>query len=59
MRAAGGAITTIENENLSYNEENFEHGGIIIASNNKENHRNLCLKIKDIIQEYDLYPLNG
>lgn len=59
LRAAGGIITTIENKNLSYNEENFEHGGIIIASNNKENHRNVCLKIKDIIKEYDLYPLNS
>ena len=59
LRAAGGAITTIENKNLSYNEANLEHGGIIIASNNKENHRNLCLKIKDIINEYDLFPLNS
>ena len=59
LRAAGGAITTIENKNLSYNEANLEHGGIIIASNNKENHRNLCLKIKDIVKEYDLYPLNS
>ena len=59
LRAAGGAITTIENKSLSYYKEYFEHGGIIIASNNKENHRNLCLKIKEIIKENDLYPLNS
>ena len=57
LKVAGGAITSIENEDLSYNKENFEQGGLIIASNNRKNHQNLCLKIKDIIKSYDLYPL--
>ena len=36
---------------------NFEQGGIIVASNNKNTHERICLEIKEIIKEYDLYPL--
>ena len=49
LRAAGGAITNIENEELSYGGINFEQGGIIIASNNYDSHKNLCDQIKSII----------
>ena len=35
----------------------FEQGGIIVASNNKEIHKNICLEIKKIIKKYNLYPL--
>ena len=45
-------------KNLSYGKSNFEQGGIIIATNNKENHKNLCLEIKEIIKKYDIYPFN-
>ena len=34
LKAAGGALTNIYNEDLCYGENNFEQGGIIIASNN-------------------------
>ncbi len=57
LKAAGGAITNIENEDLSYVRNNFEQGGIIIASNNNLNHGKICLEIKEIIRKYDLYPL--
>ena len=50
LRAAGGAITTLDNEELKYNSKNFEHPGIIIASNNKNNHRSVCKQVKEIIK---------
>ena len=57
LKAAGGAITNLENEDLTYNKPNYEQGGIIVASNNKANHKNICLQIKKIIQKYEIYPL--
>ena len=58
LRIAGGAITNLNNEELKFNRSNFEQKGIIIASNNKQNHKNLCSQIKEIIKKYDLYPLS-
>ncbi len=57
LRAAGGSITNLENEELSYGKSNFEQGGIIVASNNKIKHGIICNEIKEIIKRYDLYPL--
>ena len=59
LKAAGGAITNLENEELTYRDPFFEQGGVIIASNNKENHKIICLQIKEIIEKYDIYPLNS
>ena len=59
LRAAGGSITNLDNEDLSYGNSNFRQGGIIIASNNKQKHKNICFQIKQIIKKYDLYPLNS
>ncbi len=56
LKASGGAITNLENEKLTYNKENFDQGGIIIASNDKRNHKRICLEIKKIIKDYNLYP---
>ena len=56
LNAAGGAITNIYNQNLSYGNPNFEQGGILIASNNINKHKNLCLEIKRIIDKYNIYP---
>ena len=56
LKASGGVITNIENNELSYNQNNFEQGGIIIASNNKKNHYEVCSQIKEIIKRYNLYP---
>lgn len=54
LRAAGGAITTLDNEELIYNSKSFEHPGIIIASNDKNNHRSVCLQVKEIIKKYNI-----
>ena len=57
LNAAGGKITNLDNEDLSYGKPNFLQGGIIIASNNSEKHGETCLKIKEIIKKNNLYPL--
>ena len=54
LRAAGGAITTINNEELVYNSKNFEHPGLIIASNSRQNHKSFCLQLREIIKEYNI-----
>ena len=59
LKAAGGAITDLENKDLIYGNTNFEQGGIIVASNNLNSHKRICLQIKEIIKKYDLYPLNS
>ena len=56
LKAAGGAITNLNNEDLSYGQGDFEQGGIIVATNNSLNHENICLEIKEIIRRYDIYP---
>jgi len=57
LRAAGGSITNLENEALSYGNENFTQDGIIIATSNKLTHQSICFEIKQIIKKYDLYPI--
>ena len=57
LRTSGGAITNLDNQELVYGKSNFEQGGIIIASNNNANHAQICLEIKQIIQENRIYPL--
>ncbi len=57
LKAAGGALTNLDNEELTYGKSKFEQEGIIIASNNRLMHKSLCLEIKEIIQRYDLYPI--
>ena len=54
LKAAGGAITNINNEELSYGKSNYEKGGIIIASNNVMTHGNICIQIKEVIRKYNL-----
>ncbi len=56
LKAAGGSITNIDNEDLIYGKANLDHPGIIIASNNKHNHKEICLELKKIIQRYAIYP---
>ena len=59
LKSAGGAITTLENEALTYGRSNFEQGGIIIASNNYQMHKKICFEIKQLIKKYNIYPLNS
>tara|TARA_B100001057_G_scaffold348173_1_gene349523 strand:- start:300 stop:1202 length:903 start_codon:yes stop_codon:yes gene_type:complete len=56
LKGAGGAITNIDNESLSYGKSNLEHGGIIVASNNYLVHPKICLQIKEIIKKHKIYP---
>ncbi len=59
LKAAGGAITNIDNEDLSYGGLNYEKGGIIVATNNRKTHKDICLEVKEIIKKYNLYPLES
>ena len=57
LRAAGGAITNLDNQALIYGQNSFEQGGIIVATNDKKTHGSICIEIKKIIKEYGIYPL--
>ena len=57
LKAAGGAITNLDNQDLSYGKSKYEKGGIIIASNNRENHENLCLQLKEIIKKNNIFNI--
>ncbi len=57
LKAAGGAITNLHNQELSYGKTSFEQGGIIVATNDRKTHGSICLEIKKIIQKNGLYPL--
>ncbi len=56
LKTAGGAVTNLENQELCYQKPNLDQGGIIIASNNKKMHAEICSQIKEIIKKYDIYP---
>ena len=55
LRTAGGEITNLDNEKLLYGKPNYEHGGILIASSKKANHKKICLEIKDIIKKLEIF----
>ena len=56
LKAAGGAITKINNQDLFYGKPNFEQGGIIVASNDKSRHESICLELRELIKKYEVYP---
>ena len=56
LKASGGEITNLENKDLSYNNRKYEQNGIIIASNDKKTHESICMRLKEIIKTYNLYP---
>ena len=58
LKAFGGAITNLNNQELSYNKANYEQSGIIVATNNKKFHEKICSELRAIIERYDLYPIN-
>ncbi len=58
LRAAGGAITNLNNKDLIYGNCDFKQGGIIIASNNFQNHGKICSELSELINKFDLYPFN-
>ena len=57
LKSSGGLFTTLNNQGLSYGKSNFEQEGIIIASNNCNNHKRICLEITKVIEKYGIYPL--
>ena len=57
LKAAGGAITNLDNQELTYGETSFQQGGVIVATSNKDTHGSICLEIKKIIEENEIYPL--
>ncbi len=57
LRASGGRITNLYNQDIIYNKPNYEQGGVLIASNDKENHESICLKVKDVVRKYNILPL--
>ena len=59
LSAYGGAITNINNEKLIYSQKNFEHKGIIIATNDKETHGRKCKAVKEIMRNYNLFPFDS
>ena len=58
LKAAGGAITNLHNQELIYGKSNYEQGGIIVATSNNVTHKNICLKIKEVVKKYNLYPFD-
>ena len=56
LKAAGGCITNIDNEDLVYGSTDLKHSGIIIASNSKSNHKKICSQLKEISEAYNIYP---
>ena len=59
LKAAGGAITNLDNNELCYGQSDFKQGGIIVASNNKLTHESICLEIEEIIRKNDIYPIRN
>ena len=59
LKAAGGAITNLDNQELIYNNSNFEQRGVIIATSNRKSHKEICSQVKKIIEEFDIYPLKS
>ncbi len=57
LKAAGGAITNLDNQELSYGKAGFEQGGIIVATNNRNAHGKICQEIKKIIEKNGIYPI--
>jgi len=59
LKAAGGCISNLNNKALTYNNSCFEQRGLIIASNNAWFHKNICLKVNQIIKKNDNFQLIG
>ena len=57
LKAAGGAITNLDNKELTYGQTSFEQDGIIVATSNRDNHMSICHEIKKIIEDNRIFPL--
>ena len=57
LKTAGGTITNLDNQELTYGQASFQQGGVIVATNNKKTHGSICREIKNIIKKEDIYPI--
>ena len=57
LKAAGGAITNLDNQELTYGQTSFQHSGVIVATRDKNAHGSICLEIKKIIEDSRIYPI--
>ena len=55
LKAAGGAITNLDNQELTYGNTGFEQEGIIVATNDRKTHRSICHEINKIMQKNSIY----
>ena len=58
LKTAGGSLTNLNNDELSYGGSNFEQGGIIVATSGKFSHKSICSQIMQVIRKFDLYPFD-
>ena len=56
LKASGGAITNLDNQELFYGSKNHDQGGILVATRNSIMHKDICLEIKEIAQRSNIYP---
>tara|TARA_Y100001978_G_C23680371_1_gene428696 strand:+ start:69 stop:971 length:903 start_codon:yes stop_codon:yes gene_type:complete len=54
LSLSGGSITDIDNKKLIYNKKYLDQSGIIIASNNKEIHKDICYEVKRIVNKNNI-----
>ena len=54
LKQAGGAITTLDNKELIYGQDDFRQEGLIIASNSRKHHESICLEIKKILKKTNI-----
>ena len=57
LKAAGGAVTNLDNQELTYGQTSFQQRGVIVATSNRDTHGSICLQIKKIIEDNAIYPL--
>ncbi len=54
LKKAGGALTDIFNKELSYNKVGFRQEGLLVASNDKNNHSIICADLMKIIRKNNI-----
>jgi len=57
LKTAGGAITNLDNQELTYGQSSFQQDGIIVATNNKNTHGSICCEIKKTLEKEGIYPI--
>jgi len=57
LKSAGGHITDLDGNDLKYNCMHPEQPGIIVATNSRHNHGDICLQLKEIMQKFSIYNL--